>query len=314
MWLSFSNAAKNELARLVPDGPCCRRTELRTFFETIGVLSVGGSKHSVVLSTENASLARKIYKLSKELLEKKPVISVSRRNNFKKNNVYNVRIPLEGKVMEKLAGLGITGFSDDGKPLAGQEIILSPCCSRAFLRAAFLGSGSMINPQRTYHLEITTASQEFAHRTAEEMSRFELKPGISRRKQWFVVYLKEADQIAHLLNVMGAHTALLNLESVRTVKGMRNKVNRLINCETANINKSINASLKQIENINYIHATLGLERLPPSLNKIAVLRLENPDASLKELGEMLDPPVGKSGVNHRMRKLERIADKLRNRH
>ena len=311
--MSFSTTTKSELARLNTDRPCCRSTELRTFLEIIGVISTAGGKASIVMSSENASIARKIYKLSKDLLAGKPVISVSRRSNFKKNKLYNVRIPLEDSVLEKLAQLGVAIGSRDKILFPNTAGQMSSCCSKVFLRSAFLGGGSIINPQRTYHLEITSAGEEYAQRIADEMRDFDLKPGISKRKQWFVVYLKEADQIAHFLNVIGAHTALLNLESVRTVKGMRNKVNRLINCETANITKSINASLNQIENIKLIQMTLGLERLPASLNKIAVLRLENPDASLKELGEMLDPPVGKSGINHRMRKLEQIADKLRDR-
>lgn len=308
--MSFSTTTKSELARINVDRPCCRAVELKTFLATIGVVSPAGGKTSIVLSSENASIARKIYKLSKGLLEAKPVISVSRRSNFKKNKLYNVRIPLEEHVQEKLSHMGVT-VPAKGRNLSISANGLSSCCSKVFLRSAFLGGGSIINPQRTYHLEITAATEEYAQRIAGEMKNFDLRPGISKRKQWLVVYLKEADQIAHFLNVIGAHTALLNLESVRTVKGMRNKVNRLINCETANISKSINASLKQIENIELIRMTIGLERLPASLNKIAVLRLENPDASLKELGEMLDPPVGKSGINHRMRKLERIADKLR---
>lgn len=315
--MSFSTTTKTELARLPVDKDCCQGVALATFLELSGTYSSTGTRSSVVVSSENAAIARRFYQLSKKFLGCAPVISVSRRNNFKKNNVYSVRIPMDRKLKGKLKAVGLSveehSFKTTGKNGKGDRGNFPVCCSRVYLRSAFLAAGSVINPQRGYHLEIAGPSKEAAGRIAAVMERFDLKPGLIRRKQLYVVYLKEADQIADFLNVIGAHTALLNMESIRTIKGMRNKVNRLINCETANINKSINASLKQIENINLIRGTVGLERLPESLRKIAVLRLENPEASLKELGEMLDPPVGKSGVNHRMRKIEEIVDKINGR-
>lgn len=311
--MSFSTTTKSELARLGLDKRCCKSVAFGTFLECSGSLHAAGPREIIVFSSENAAIARKFYKLSKELLGCKPVISVSRRNNFNRNNLYSVRIPINQHVREGLVALGISLAVTDMNYIMNSERRMPVCCEKIFLRCSFLASGSMINPQRTYHLEITCSRQENAKKIAEIMTNFGLKPGIIRRKQWHVVYLKEADQIADFLNVVGAHTALLNLESIRTIKGMRNKVNRLINCETANINKSINASLNQIDNINTIRRTIGLGRLPESLSTIAALRLENPDASLKELGEMMEPPVGKSGVNHRMRKIEQIADKLKGR-
>jgi len=301
--MSFSSETKSELARLNLDKKCCRAVALATFLEAGGEFVEKRNKLSFVFSSENAAVARKIFKLSKELLGCKPVISVSRRKNFRKNNVYSVRIPADREVREAVSHM-VVSVEDNPLP---------QCCSRVFLRFVFLAAGSVINPQRTYHLEITTPKEVNAERIAGVMGSFGLKPGISRRKQWYVIYLKDADQISDFLNIIGAHTALLNLESIRTIKGMRNKVNRLINCETANINKSINASLRQIKNINLIKRTIGLNCLPENLSEVAVLRLEHPDATLKELGEMLDPPVGKSGVNHRMRKIEKIAEKLEGR-
>lgn len=309
--MSFSTRTKSELARLSIDKECCQGVALIALLEFNGTFSVTGIKEYIVFASENASIARKFYSLGKGLLPCKPVISMARRHNFNKNNVYSVRILIDKKVYEKLAQLGLQIADRDfvwSIPLGKAKLPL--CCSRIYLRSAFLAAGSIINPQRAYHLEIITPRKDSAKRIAKIMGGFDLKPGISHRKQWYVVYLKDADQISDFLNVIGAHTALLNMESIRTIKGMRNKVNRLINCETANINKSINASLRQIENINLISRTIGIGRLPENLRKVAALRLENPEASLKELGEMLDPPVGKSGVNHRMRKIERIADKI----
>jgi len=312
--LSYSTTTKSEIARLSIDKKCCQEVALATFLELNGTFLVTGSKSYLVFSSENAAIARRFYKISKEVLACSPVISVSRRNNFKKNNVYSVRIAADKKVKKRLSELGLL-IVDRGfvRAVGENEPNDSGCCPKIFLRSAFLAAGSIVNPQRGYHLEIASPSETVALRIAKVMGNYGLKPGLVRRKQCYVVYLKEADQIADFLGIIGAHTAMLKLESIRTIKGMRNKVNRLINCETANINKSINASLKQIENITVIRNTIGLERLPESLKKIAVLRLENPDASLKELGELLDPPVGKSGVNHRMRKIEQIADKIKGR-
>ncbi|WP_320977374.1 DNA-binding protein WhiA, partial [Enterocloster asparagiformis] len=127
------------------------------------------------------------------------------------------------------------------------------------------------------------------------------------------VYIKEGSQIVDILNVMEAPVALMELENIRIVKEMRNSVNRQVNCETANINKTVSAAVKQMDDIRYIQAVIGLDGLPDNLREMALVRLERPDATLKELGEALNPPVGKSGVNHRLRKLGILADDLRER-
>ena len=155
-------------------------------------------------------------------------------------------------------------------------------------------------------------SESYALSLVELISKFDLEPKISSRKKAYIVYLKESEQIVTFLNIIEAHTALLNFESTRIKKEMRNQINRLVNCETANLNKIIDAALRQKENIQLIDQTLGLDKLPPGLKQVAELRLEHPDISLKELGEMTDPPLGKSGINHRMRKLEKIAENIRN--
>ena len=130
-------------------------------------------------------------------------------------------------------------------------------------------------------------------------------------KNSFIIYIKEGEQIVDLLNIVGAHTSLLELENIRIMKEMRNNVNRLVNCETANLSKTVNAAVRQVESIKLIQNSIGLQRLPKNLQEVAELRLSYPDESLKELGEMLDPPVGKSGINHRLRKIEKIAEEIR---
>lgn len=195
--------------------------------------------------------------------------------------------------------------------LTGRDQLLSrSCCKRAFLRGAFLASGSISNPEKSYHFEIVCQERFLAEILQELYLAFELDAKIVQRKKYQIVYIKEGAQIVDALNVMGAYVALMNLENVRILKEMRGSVNRIVNCETANINKVVGAACRQVEDIKYIQSKKGLEDLPPALREMALLRLEYPDISLKELGELCDPPVGKSGVNHRLRKLGELAKKL----
>ncbi|MDF2609629.1 MAG: hypothetical protein K0R92_1103 [Lachnospiraceae bacterium] len=185
------------------------------------------------------------------------------------------------------------------------------CCKRAFIRGAFLATGSISDPKKTYHFEIVAPDEPKAIQLQEIINSFEIDAKIVTRKKYYVVYIKEGSQIVDLLNVMEAHVALMNLENVRILKEMRNSINRQVNCEAANINKTVMAASKQIEDILYIKEQTGLSELSEGMEVIANLRIEYPEASLKELGALLDPPIGKSGVNHRLRKLSIIADNLR---
>ena len=192
-------------------------------------------------------------------------------------------------------------------PLVYQQV----CCRRAFLRGAFQAAGSMSDPTKSYHFEIVCFSREAAEQIRDVMCGFELDAKIVPRKKSFVVYLKEGSQIVDILNVMEAHVSLMELENVRILKEMRNTVNRRVNCETANINKTVSAAVKQVEDITYLRDTVGFDNMPDNLVEAAMARLDNPDATLKELGESLDPPVGKSGINHRLRRLSEMADRVR---
>lgn len=191
-----------------------------------------------------------------------------------------------------------------------EQLLKRSCCKRAFLRGAFLASGSISDPEKSYHFEIVCQNPEQAALLQELFESFELDAKIVQRKKYYITYLKEGAQIVDALNVMGAYVALMNLENVRILKEMRGSVNRIVNCETANINKVVGAACRQVEDIRYIQSRIGLDELPPALREMALLRLEYPDTSLKDLGELCDPPVGKSGVNHRLRKLGELAKKL----
>ena len=190
-------------------------------------------------------------------------------------------------------------------------VIQQSCCKRAFIRGAFLAGGSMSDPQKAYHFEIVCAAEAKAMQLRDIINSFDLDAKIVKRKKAYVVYLKEGTQIVDVLNVMEAHVALMNLENIRILKEMRNSVNRKVNCETANINKTVSAAVKQLEDIQYIKDTVGFEKLSEGLLEVALMRLQYPEATLKELGSLLTTPVGKSGVNHRLRKLSEIAEKVR---
>ena len=189
-------------------------------------------------------------------------------------------------------------------------LLQQSCCKRAYIRGAFLAGGSISDPNKAYHFEIVCRTMEQATQLRDVINSFSMDAKIVERKKHFVVYLKEGSQIVDILNVMEAHIALMKLENVRILKEMRNSVNRQVNCETANISKTVNAAVKQLEDITFIRDTAGLDSLPDNLKEIAILRLEHPEAPLKELGTYLDPPVGKSGVNHRLRKISEIAEEM----
>lgn len=310
--MSFSALTKNELARVMENKECCKRAELAALVKMDGSLAVS-NHHQVNLTvvTENAAVARKIFSLFKELFGVHTEVLVRRKFRLRKNNTYLVRVPPRAGIREILRHLDMVG--DAGSLAEGikEELVRRECCRRAYLRGAFLGGGSVNNPEGAYHLEIITNNRRHARDISRLMCKFGLEARVSARKNWYVVYLKESEQIVDCLNIMGAHTALLDFENVRIYKDMRNQVNRLVNCETANLNKTVNAAMRQVENIRLIAATVGLDKLSPGLRHVAEARLHHPDASLRELGEMLELRMSKSGVNHRLRKLGEIADRLR---
>lgn len=209
------------------------------------------------------------------------------------------------EVLQKLGGLD--------QPVS-RLIVKNACCKRAFLRGAFLSVGSMSDPAKSYHLEFACTDERKAKQLQDIMRDFDIDSRIILRKKYYVVYLKEGSGIVDLLNVCEAPVSLMDMENLRILKEMRNSVNRRVNCETANIAKTVNAAARQVDDIEYLKAHYDFRNLPPALRDMAEIRLENPDASLKELGEYFNPPIGKSGVNHRLRKLGELAERVRNEH
>ncbi|MFZ5591872.1 MAG: DNA-binding protein WhiA [Bacillota bacterium] len=308
--MSFSHLTKNELARIPAGSPCCQRAELAALARLDGTLKIARQQVTLQLVNQNAAVARRIFALLKELFDVQPRVLVQRKTRLRKNNIYLVVVSpgQAGPVLEALGLLTPDGMLQQKVP---PSILRRDCCRRAYLRGAFMGGGSVNNPGGTYHLEIISNNEQHAKTLAALMKRCGLDAKVSTRKSWFVVYLKESEQIAACLSIMGAHAALLEFENKRVMKDMRNHVNRLVNCETANLNKTVQAAVKQVEDIKLIESTIGLDELPEPLRQTARLRLNHPDASLRELAEMSQPRLGRSGINHRLRKIEQIARQLR---
>ncbi len=187
------------------------------------------------------------------------------------------------------------------------------CCRRAFIKGTFLNSGSVSDPDKSYHFEIAVPDEAYARFLQQVIEKEGVQAKLGHRKDYFLVYVKDGDSISDMLNIMEAHVALMDIENVRIVKEVRNSVNRQVNCDMANTKKTISAATKQIESIKYINEHAEPDLLSPELEEMARVRLENPDATLAELGQMLETPIGKSGVNHRLAKIMCIAEDLKGR-
>ena len=313
--MSFSSRVKEELSRQISPARHCQIAEMAAILSLCGKVQIDEEDHyTIKINTENAPVARKYFTLLKKTFNISTDMIIRRNAYLKKNRTFIVSVCEDGdarKVLLATKLLDEYGEIGENLSVVGNLVIQNPCCRRAFLRGAFLAAGSISDPEKFYHYEIACTTEVKAKQLQGIIGTFDTEARIVQRKKYFVVYVKEGNQIVHLLNVMEAPLALMELENIRILKEMRGSVNRQVNCETANINKTVSAAVKQIEDITCIRDAIGLDHLPEGLCDIARLRLERPDATLKELGEALDPPVGKSGVNHRLRKLSALAEDLR---
>lgn len=313
--MSFSAVVKEELRSIVGAPRHCQLSEIAAILSFEGELvdTVEGEA-CLRVQTENYLLARKYFTLLRKTFNIYTIVRV-RKNSIKQKTLsYILEITEKKDILRVLQGIKSIQTQEImfQKNVPVNEMLLkNHCCIRSFLRGAFLCVGSMSDPEKGYHLEFVANNLEQAKQLERMIQEFSLEAKTVQRKKYYVVYLKEGSQIVDLLNVMEAHVALMELENTRIVKEVRNSVNRRVNCETANISKTVLASSKQVEDIRYIAKAYGLGNLGVNLAEIAELRLDNPEATLKELGEMMSPPVGKSGVNHRLRKLSELADRLR---
>lgn len=312
--MSFSGSVKEELLGCIDNARHCRIAEVAAILAFEGeIVKLSSEEIDLRVSSENESLVRKYFTLLQKTFTMENSVSIDNRIT-KKNNRFVVELEepeTAVKILQAVKLLGNDRTPQLSDALVNQMVVQRNCCRRAFIRGAFLCAGSISDPEKFYHFEIVCGSKAKAVQLMELMQSFEVDAKIVQRKKYYVVYVKEGAQIVELLGIMGAGVSLMNLENVRILKDMRNTVNRKVNCETANINKTVNAAVKQVEDILYIQDTAGLHSLPESLEETALLRLEYPQASLKELGALLSTPVGKSGINHRLRKICSIANELR---
>ncbi|CQR46484.1 Sporulation transcription regulator WhiA [Paraliobacillus sp. PM-2] len=308
--MSFASEIKKELTQ-IENKNCCAEAELAALIRMNGAISLSRQEYVLDVQTENAAIARRIYTILKSLYNYPVKLLVRKKMKLKKNNVYIVRI-MEG-ARKILADLKILEEPFSLIRTISPKYLQKKCCKRAYLRGAFLAGGSVNNPETSsYHLEIANSYQEHNDSLCELMNSFHLHARKLERRSGYISYIKEAEKITEFFNYIGAHHALLKFEDVRIMRDMRNSVNRLVNCETANLNKTIGAAFRQVDNIKFIERTVGLEALPDKLQEIAKLRVQHQDVSLKELGELISGgKISKSGINHRLKKIDQFAEQLR---
>lgn len=296
--MSFSSDVKEELINILPGEMHCRKAELSALVMYYGK-DLEGDNPRVLIPSDNQWALRKCF----TILDKTFNIRTDDIEECIINRKTYMMLTRENAQIDK-----VVNFLKISEPMS---LIKKDCCKKAFLRGAFLAGGFVNDPEKGYHFELLSDKKEFTKLLTYLLSLFNIIPKCSVRKKYDVLYVKESDTVADLLSIMGAHRSMMALANTKIVKDVRNKVNRRNNCDMANISKAVNAASKQIEDILLIEEASGIDSLPDGLKEMARLRIENPESSLTELGALLDPPVGKSGVNHRLRKISEIAEDIR---
>ena len=301
---SFSMEVKEEMIKNLPQARHCRIAEIAVIIAACGFIQ----SDSLIIKSDNERITQKYFTLLKKTFN---IIA----DAFEQKGFFEVSVNKKEEVLEILQAVKVLdseGNPDYHKGVVASVLLKSSCCKRVFLRSAFTMFGSVNAPDKGSHLEFVCDSEGKAKQITRELSYFDINAKIGLRKnRFYVVYIKDADTIQDVLNVLDAHNSLMEFVNARILKDVRNDLNRRNNCDIGNISRAVNAGSKQIDDIRLIEEKTGLDALPPQLMEIAKLRLENPESSLTELGEMLDPKVGKSGVNHRLRKIGEFAESLR---
>ena len=303
---SFATEVKNELARITDGESCCRKAELSSLFRMGATVTLApGHRFGINFASENAAVARKTITLLRGMKQRLHMEVVAiRAKRLRKQNSYRIRIAPALEVESLLVDLGLMR---DGNltVVPDRSIIRHSCCRAAYLRGAFLGGGSVNRPESSYHLELVSESYGMANFLFGLLRKLDFPVGITDRKEEYVVYLKEGDAVLDFLGMLRAEKAVERFEVARNLKEVRAQVNRLVNCETANLQKAVDAAGRQLKDIQRLKERGAFEGLPEQLKETGEARLANPEASLMELAELLC--VSKSALNHRMRKLHQMA-------
>lgn len=308
--MPFSTEVKNELARLESLKNCCRTAELHALVRMDGSFHIHAKQqYSLTLTTENAAVARKYIKSFANLYKLKADLEI-RRSSLSKACNYLISIPFQPRIEQSLYELGILDNHMNLSSSVPSRLINNVCCQISFLRGAFIGGGFISDPRKAYHLEMVSDNWEFIKDITRLMDKFGFGSKIYEKKKKYKIYLKESETIVGFLALIGAHRALLQFEDTRILKELRNQVNRLVNCETANLDKTIKAAIDQISDITVIEQILGIDNIAETLAEISKLRLAYPRANLRELGEFAEPKLSKSAVYHRLRRIRNLANKL----
>ena len=311
--MSFAADARGEIAHIECDQICCARSELcAALLASGGIAFLGRGRYGLSIESSDATIVRRYFSIIKKFFGVTGELRVSRTKQLSGMTRYQLVLPDDGAMhmLEELKLLdpdGLFGLRQQPHP----DIFKYSCCRVAYIRAAFLFCGTVSNPERAYHLEFSAPNEQFAQSVMDALEYFEICAKKACRKAKEVVYFKGADDVSDILRLMGANQSVMNLENVRITKGLRNQVNRQMNCDSSNITRAMMSAEKQIEDIRFIDEELGLDKLPASLRSIAEARIANPETTLAGIGELLTPPLGKSGVNSRLRRIADIARKLR---
>ena len=305
--MSYSSDTKDELCRLEPDSVCCLLAELSGIISVAGsVILRGGGDKRLSIETENTAVARRTFRLLQDVFDVQPQLVTLKRARLGGRSAHRIEINGD-EASFVLEGCGISVMQRRGVP---RELTVRKCCRMSFLRGVFLASGSVTDPEKEYHLEFVLGDEAFALAVQKLIARFELDAHMTERRQMTLVYLKGQSEITDMLSILGAQSARFAMEDAFIRKELRNNANRAVNCDSANVQRSVTAASRQTQAIERLIAAIGESSLPPALLQTAKLRLKYPEVSLEELGSLCDPPVGKSGVNHRLRRLEKMAQEL----
>ena len=305
--MSYSSDTKEELCRLEPDSVCCLLAELSGIVSAAGsVILRGGGQRRLSIETENAAVARRAFRLLQEVFDVQPELVTLKRARLGGRSAHRIEVGGD-EASFVLEGCGISVMQRRGVP---REITVRKCCRMSFLRGVFLACGSVTDPEKEYHLEYVLGDEAFAQALVRLIARFDLKASSAVRRDMTMVYLKGQSAITDMLSIFGAQSARFAMEDAYIRKELRNNANRAVNCDSANVQRAVAAAARQTEAIRRLIEAKGEEFLPPALRETAKMRLQYPEVALEELGTLLDPPVGKSGVNHRLRRIEKMAKEL----
>lgn len=313
--MSFAGDVKNELAHIEADKKCCQLAEIAGFLRVAGSIGLAGfGKFKIIITSENPAVIRHYKKLLGDYFDIETTLEVGEGNSVGKKRAYRITIDAENRSEQILRETGILLVREGNNYISDgiyDGLIRTKCCKRAYLRGVFMGIGTMSDPEKSYHLEFVCRTEALAKDLRKLINSFvDLQAKESKRGKSHIVYVKKADYIGDILGIMGAGTHSLIIENTLVEKSMRNKVNRMANCDNANLDRVVEAAMKQSQAIEKIENLKGLDWLPDKIREVAILRKEHPDLSIAALGELCDPPLKKSGVNGRLKKLVELADKI----